>query len=98
MLEPSINIHTAAVQKRKSNPWFKKGTLFRAAIEAMRAANRPLSSREITLAVLARRDVTDAQPQAVRDLVCSVERSLVYHRGRSVTAVGSKPIHWILAR
>lgn len=97
MLEPGINIHSAAVQKRESNPWFKKGTLFRAAIEAMRAAGRPLSSREITLAVLARRGVTDAAPQAVRDLVCSVERSLVYHRGRSIEAVGSRPVHWKLA-
>jgi hypothetical protein len=98
MLEPAINIHATAVQKRKSNPWFKRGTLFRAAIGAMQAAGRPLSSREITLAVLARRGVTDASPQAVRDLVCSVERSFVYHRGGSIEAMGERPVHWKLAK
>jgi hypothetical protein len=97
MLEPAINVHVAAVQKRKSNPWFKRGRLFRAAIEAMQAAARPLSSREITLAVLTRRGITEASPQAVRDLVCSIERSLGYHRGRSIEAVGSRPVHWKLA-
>jgi hypothetical protein len=96
MLEPSINIHTAAVQKRKPNPWFKHGTIFRLTVETLRTAQRPLSSREITLMLLQRRGVTDASPQAVRDLVCSIERSLVYHRGRSIEAVGSRPVHWKL--
>jgi hypothetical protein len=97
MLEPGINIHTAAVQKRKSNPWFKRGTLFRLTVEALKATGRPLSSREITLALLAQRGVREADPRAVRDLICSVERSLVYHRGRSIMAVGSRPVHWKLA-
>jgi hypothetical protein len=63
----------------------------------MRIAGWPLSGREITLALLAKRGVTDASRDAVNDLVCSVERSLVYHRGRSIEAVGSRPVHWTLA-
>jgi hypothetical protein len=96
MLEPGINIRSVAIEKRQPNPWFKHGTLFRLAREVMRSTGRPLSSREITLALLAQRGVTDASREAVNDLVCSVERSLVYHRGRSVEAVGSRPVHWAI--
>jgi hypothetical protein len=97
MLEPGINIRSVAIEKRKPNPWFKRGTLFRLTVEALKAAGRPLSSREITLKLLAQRGVTDASREAVHDLVCSVARSLVYHRGGSVEAVGSRPVHWKLA-
>jgi hypothetical protein len=82
---------------RKPNPWFRHGTLFRGAIEVLKAAKRPLSAPEITLALLQQRGVTDADPAAVYDLRRSVERSLVYNRGRSIAAVGSRPVHWKLA-
>jgi hypothetical protein len=93
LLEPAITIG----YRRKPNPWFKRGTLFRLTVETLRAAGRPMHSREIVLALLQRHGVTDADPLAVADLVKSVERSLVYHRGRSIVAVGSHPVHWKLA-
>jgi hypothetical protein len=95
LLEPGTRIR--ALERRKPNPWFKRGTLFRLTVEALKAARRPLSSREITLALIRQRGITDADPQAVRALICSVERSLAYHRGGSVEAVGSWPVHWKLA-
>jgi hypothetical protein len=95
LLEPGARIR--ALERRKPNPWFKHGTLFRLTVEALKAAGRPLSSREITLALLNQHGITDADPRAVRNLICSVERSLVYHRAGSVEAVGSRPVHWKLA-
>jgi hypothetical protein len=94
LLEPGITIG----YRRKPNPWFKHGTLFRLTVETLRAAGRPMHSREIVLALLQKYHVTDADPLAVGDLIKSVERSLVYHRGRSIKAVGSRPVHWTLAR
>jgi hypothetical protein len=93
LLEPGITIG----YRRKPNPWFRHGTLFRLAVETLRAAKRPMHSREIVLALLQRHNITDADVLAVADLVKSVERSLVYHRGRSIVAVGSRPVHWKLA-
>jgi hypothetical protein len=93
LLEPGITIG----YRRKPNPWFRHGTLFRLAVEALRAAKRPMHSREIVLALLQKHNITDADALAVADLVKSVERSLLYHRGRTVEAVGSRPVHWKLA-
>jgi len=84
-------------RRRTPNPWFQHGALFRAAIEVLKAAGRPLSAPEITLALLQQRGVTDADPAAVYDLRRSVERSLTYNRGRSIVAVGRWPVHWKLA-
>jgi hypothetical protein len=95
LLEPGAKIRQ--LERRKPNPWFKHGTLFRLTVEALKAAGRPLSSQEITLALLRQRGVTDADPLAVADLLKSVERSLVYHRDGSIEAVGSRPVHWKLA-
>jgi hypothetical protein len=72
--------------------------LARLALEALSAARRPLTSREITVALLSRRGVTNADLAAVRDLIDSVHSALKYHRGRgAVVAVGESPMHWKLA-
>lgn len=92
LLEPGITIG----YRRKPNPWFKHGSLFRSAVEVIRAAGRPMHTREIVWTLIERKGV---KPDilSVADLVKSVERSLVYHRGRKIVAVGSRPVHWKLA-
>jgi hypothetical protein len=61
MFDPEFNARAIAARRRVTgNPWFKRGTLFRAALEAMRAAAAPLTVREIADAVLAAKGVTDA--------------------------------------
>jgi hypothetical protein len=37
LLQPSYNVRPIAVRRRKPNPWFKRGTVFRGASEAMTA-------------------------------------------------------------
>jgi hypothetical protein len=83
--------------RRTPNPWFKHGTLFPAALAVLKAADRPLSAPEITRTLLRERGITDAHPATVYDLRRSVERSLTYNRGRSIIAVGKRPVHWKLA-
>src|ERR1700719_2985133 len=84
-------------RKRTPNPWFKHGTLFRAAIDVLKAAKRPLSAPEMTLSLLQQRSATNADPAAVYDLRRSVEQSIVYNRGRTIEAIGRWPVHWKLA-
>jgi hypothetical protein len=39
MLQPGFNVASIAAKRRnKSNPWFKRGTLFRSAVDVMRRA------------------------------------------------------------
>jgi hypothetical protein len=92
LLEPGITIG----YRRKPNPWFKHGTLFRSAIEVLRRARRPMHSREIVHALIEWKGI---KPDilSVADLIRSVERSFRYHRGGKIVAVGSRPVHWKLA-
>ena len=53
MLEPEFNVRAISAKRRNTgNPWFKRGTLYRATIDVMRRAKEPMTAREIMLAVL----------------------------------------------
>src|SRR5712691_7499439 len=80
LLEPGFK--PRPLPRRTPNPWFKPGTLFRRAVDALRAAGRPLTTREIALAMLAQRGVTNADRAAARSLVRSVDSVLRFHNGR----------------
>jgi hypothetical protein len=87
--------NTTIGYRRKPNPWFKQDTLFRSAVEVLRATGRPMHTREIVSALLQQRGIK-ADILSVADLVKSVERSLVYHRGHDIVAFRSHPVHWKL--
>src|SRR3989442_14321996 len=72
MLEPGYNVRSIAVRRRKPNPWFKRGTVFRYVLDALRTARKPLTSREIVVHMLAAKGVRDARPKAIRDLAGAV--------------------------
>jgi hypothetical protein len=95
LLEPGFAIRPLG--RRKPNPWFKPGTLFRHASEVLRAAGRPLTAQEITIAMLARRGIINADPKTAGALVHSIYTVLRSQKGGSVEAVGSRPVHWKLA-
>jgi hypothetical protein len=47
MLQPRFNIKSIAAKRRnKSNPWFKRGTLFRSAVDVLRRATSPMTPRD----------------------------------------------------
>ncbi len=48
MLDPEYDVRPIAVRRRKPNPWFKRGTVFRHPLDVLRTAAQPLSAREIT--------------------------------------------------
>jgi hypothetical protein len=48
MRQPGFNVASIAAKRRnKSNPWFKRGTLFRSAVDVLRRAGSPMTAREI---------------------------------------------------
>ena len=46
MLAPGFNLQTIAVRRRKPNPWFKRGTVYRAALDVLRGAPGPMTARD----------------------------------------------------
>jgi hypothetical protein len=95
MLQPSFNVAGIAAKRRnKSNPWFKRGTLFRSAVDVMRRAQVPMTAREIADALIA-----DKAPEATRkqamDLQAAVLAALRKRNGQAVVGEGA-PARWTL--
>jgi hypothetical protein len=53
MLDPTYNLRRIAVKRRQPIPWFKRGTVYRRAVDVLRTAEQPLTAREIAERVLA---------------------------------------------
>jgi len=62
LLSPEVNLRLIAPKRRNvGNPWFKRGTLSRAVIDALRRSAAPMTTREIADALLAGK-----KPEATR--------------------------------
>jgi hypothetical protein len=87
-----------AVKRRRPNPWFKRGTVYRRAVDVLRTAAEPLTAREIAERVLAAAKVTNPNKAALADLTGTIKSSLKNHDGKGVqrTNEGS-PARWRLA-
>jgi hypothetical protein len=95
MLQPGFNVRSIAAKRRnKSNPWFKRGTLFRSAVDVLRRAGTPMTAREIADALIA-----DKAPQATRkqakDLQAAILAGLRKRDGGAVAGDGA-PARWQL--
>jgi hypothetical protein len=95
MLQPGFSVAAIAAKRRnKSNPWFKRGTLFRSAVDVMRRAGAPLTAREIADTLMA-----DKAPQATRkqaiDLQAAILVALRKRNGGAVVGEGA-PARWAL--
>lgn len=74
---------------------FKRGTLFRHALDALKPAETPLTTREIVLAMLKAQGVSEPTVEQVRDLYGAVQSSLRTCNGKSVARVGEDaPMRW----
>jgi hypothetical protein len=66
---------------------FKRGTLFRYALDVLRPAAEPLTTREVVLAMLKTNGVAEPTAKQVRDLYGAVQSSLRSCNGKSVALV-----------
>src|ERR1700687_1095991 len=95
MLQPGFSVAAIAAKRRnKSNPWFKRGALFRSAVDVLRRAGTPMTAREIADALIA-----DKAPQATRkqaiDLQAAILVALRKRDGGTVVGEGT-PARWTL--
>jgi hypothetical protein len=81
-------------RRNKSNPWFKRGSLFKSAVDVMRRAAVPMTAREI-----ADKLVADKAPEASRkqskDLQAAILAALRKREGVTVVGEGA-PARWRL--
>ena len=96
LFDPAYDTRRISVRRRyKGNPWFKRGTILRHALDVLRKAQGPLTAREITEAMLTAKGVSGATPKAMRGLIASVQTSLQNHDGKTVGRVGEgMPGRW----
>lgn len=97
MLDPTYNLRRIAVKRRQPNPWFKRGTVYRRAVDALRTATEPLTAREIAERVLLAANIKRPDKAALADLIGSVLASLRNHKGKGVERVNEgSPARWRL--
>jgi hypothetical protein len=66
LFDPEFNARTIAARRRVTgNPWFKRGTMFRTTLDALRAAAGPLTVREIVDAIPCRQGRDGRHGEAV---------------------------------
>jgi hypothetical protein len=98
LFDPGFNFKRIAARRRVTgNPWFKRGTLIRHALEVLREAGEALTAREVTERMLAAKGVSGTTPAAMRRLIASVQASVVNHEGKGLARVGeSQPARWTI--
>jgi hypothetical protein len=95
MLSPEVNLRLIAPKRRNvGNPWFKRGTLFRSAIDVLRKATAPMTAREISDALIAGKAPPATRKQAI-DLQAAILAALRKRNGSAVVGEGA-PARWRL--
>src|SRR5260221_5488252 len=72
MLDPGYSLRAISLKRRQPNPWFKKGTIYRRAVDMLRTATEPLTAREIAERVLAAHNIKIPDKAGLADLHGSV--------------------------
>ena len=95
MLNPAVNIRLIAPKRRNvGNPWFKRGTLYRSAVDVLRRAEKAMSAREIADAMLAGKTPQPTRKQ-IMDVQAAILAALRKRDGQSVAGEGA-PARWKL--
>jgi hypothetical protein len=97
MLRPDFPINRIAPKRRnQGNPWFKRGTLYRAAIDVLRRAEKPMTARELMLAILDGKEPQPSRKQEL-DVQAAILAALRNHSGKGVEPCGDiRPVQWRL--
>jgi hypothetical protein len=84
-------------RRYQCNGMFKRGTLFRSAMDALRKAPEPMTTRELVLALLASKGIPEPSQKQIRGLFGGLQASLRNNEGRGVVRVGEgMPARWRL--
>lgn len=97
MLDPAVNIRLIAPKRRNAgNPWFKRGTLYRAVVDTLRTASSPTTARQISDALLAGKTPVPSrkQEEAIQAAILAALRG---RNGKAVVSEGA-PARWSLTK
>lgn len=98
MLDPDFNARAISAKRRNTgNPWFKRGTLYRNAVDTLRRSGQPMTADEICRALLVGKTpvATRKQENALQAAILAALRD---HAGKGVEQVGdARPARWVLA-
>ena len=99
LLEPSFNVRRiAARRKRRENPLFRRGTIFRAVLDVLRAADGPMTVDAISRTLYRAKGIEEPTRDQMRDMYGAVASSLGNHVGQSVGHDADRPKRWTLLR
>jgi hypothetical protein len=95
MFDPTYDVRRIAVKRRrKKNPWFKRGHMFRAA-----RGWRAIGDTGISGAALGRSGLHGATLAQIRNMTGALRPTLDNHAGKTAERVGEgMPARWVLAR
>jgi hypothetical protein len=98
MFDPAYNVRAISVRRRNQrNRWFKRGAMFRAVLDVLKAAEGPLTVREIVLRVLAGKGEASPALKTIRDLEGGIRSTLARKVGKTVQNVGQgMPSRWTI--
>ena len=98
MLDPDYSLRAISVRRRQPNSWFKRGTVYRRAVDVLGTATEPLTAREIAERVLEAAKITNPDKAALDDLIGTVLASLRNHQGKGVEQANEgNPARWRLS-
>jgi hypothetical protein len=98
LLDPSFNLARITVKRRKANGWFRRGTLYRRALDVLRTAEQPLTATEIAWKVLEAADIKSPTKTDAQVVAAGIMRSLKNHEGKGVQrANDGSPARWRIA-
>jgi hypothetical protein len=97
MLDPAFNLARITVKRRKANGWFKRGTLYRKALDVLRTAEQPMTATDIARKMLEAHNVKNAGKTEAQIVAQGILRGLLSHNGKGVQNVAEgKPAKWKL--
>ena len=97
MLGPSYSLRAISVKRRATGKWFKRGTLYRKALDVLRTAEQPMTATDLAWAVLAANNITTGDKKAVQILGQRIQASLRNHAGKGIQQVNDgSPARWRL--
>ena len=99
MLDPSYNLGRITVKRRQTGKWFKRGTLYRKAVDVLRTATEAMTATDLAWAVLAANGIQTDDKKAVQILGQGIQSSLRNHAGKGVQQVNEgSPAKWQISQ
>jgi hypothetical protein len=96
LYDPDFSVRSISIRRRvQGNPWFRRGTMFRHALDAMRKAAAPMTVAELTRAVMAERGIKEATTKQRKCLEAALRSCLETNVGKTVQRVAEGvPKRW----